>query len=1079
MSAGREDRSPDRREGPAVSWPHPIMALLPISWRGKSCLAAGVLITLCAATAALRPPIRDLLRDCAVSRLVLVNDGGAVIPARLTAPRRPLAVAIAQRTELDNVRVFAAGMVRSTHARESPHATGLAYLVSGDRARALQRLRVAVAAAPADASAWSDLSAAELAGAEASDDLDAIFRAFASADRALQLDASLEEARFNYARSISAIGVRDLSVKLWEDYLACDGNSHWRVAAQRELRAAKWSLDEMTRWNEALAHLDDQSRDPLAIEKLVRTFPQNARSWAESIFLTDWAEARARGDIAASSPHLTRARRFGEALRQVSNETFLGESVAAIDDAIRTDDHRRITALVGGYLAYRRGRLAFRDQAYARAIEELKIARRHFVDAASPMAPVAAYYIATSTVGSGDGRGPLPEFRKLAASERRFHGHGAALAFILWSKSVCEATLGQWADSIASADEALRIFQRLGESGNAASIHLILAEDYAFLGQPARSRFHCVKAMRLSSIAGDRLRLLIELGSASGTEIRWEHWQIARAFAALELIFAGHTGPPPFITSSLARLAVSEYHLGNTTAAGEAIRRAEIVAARIEDDTLRMKLTGDVTALHGVMLRERDPRAAVTLLSESIGFHQQLARTFALPELYLERGRCYLAAGDQSSALNDFEQGIDALETQRLQVPDVNLRTGMLDDSHGLFTAAVDLSLRKGDVVLAFAYAERGRARALLDEIGGGDGRTSRGIASIESLCSELRQGSVLIEYVTLPDRLIIFTANAQGLVATSVAVTSKDLDAAVDDLREALTRHKPIADIRRLAAALDLITIRPVYDRLRGANDVIIVADRNLQRVPFAVLVDPASQTYFAERVALSSAPSASVFFETSQALLRRAPSRSPSIVVFADPAIDQKTFGGLRDLPTAATEGDAISRLYNSHAVWKREGATRRRFTAEATAGDILHFAGHALVNGADARRSAILLGGEDGALDAASIARIHFTTTRLVVLAACSTTAGPTETAEGPTSIARAFIVGGVPSVIGTLWEVDDWAAGRFSVDLHRQLTSGRPPAAALRSAQLAAIRSPDARLRHPSAWAAFELIGARGD
>ena len=299
-----------------------------------------------------------------------------------------------------------------------------------------------------------------------------------------------------------------------------------------------------------------------------------------------------------------------------------------------------MAVLAEAYLAYRRGRILISSQAFARSVKELEPARRRFAEASSPMASVAAFYIASAAYANNDVGEALRLLRHLASAERNAKGHYASLAHILWTTAVCEATNGRWSDSIRDANEALGIFDRLGENGNAAAMHNMLSENFEFLGDPVRARHHAVEGIRLSSDAGDRYLLQVAMGVASRTEIRRQRWQVARAFAALELKLAGRGGEPVLVTHSLARLAVAEYRLGNNDASATAIQRARIVAARVEDDALRTKLVGDVTAIDGAMLRDRDPLRAVALLTQSIAFHERTGRTFALPELYLERGRC-------------------------------------------------------------------------------------------------------------------------------------------------------------------------------------------------------------------------------------------------------------------------------------------------------------------------------------------------------------------------------------------------------------------------------------------------------
>jgi CHAT domain-containing protein len=104
-------------------------------------------------------------------------------------------------------------------------------------------------------------------------------------------------------------------------------------------------------------------------------------------------------------------------------------------------------------------------------------------------------------------------------------------------------------------------------------------------------------------------------------------------------------------------------------------------------------------------------------------------------------------------------------------------------------------------------------------------------------------------------------------------------------------------------------------------------------------------------------------------------------------------------------------------------------------------------------------------------------------LVITNACLTDTTRTHYDESLT-LATAFLAGGATAVIGTRWPVDDDTVAVLSLRLHYYLQLGRPPAEALRQAQLDMLRPPpgmlatlgpvlaelsDARLSHAASWA----------
>jgi CHAT domain-containing protein len=152
----------------------------------------------------------------------------------------------------------------------------------------------------------------------------------------------------------------------------------------------------------------------------------------------------------------------------------------------------------------------------------------------------------------------------------------------------------------------------------------------------------------------------------------------------------------------------------------------------------------------------------------------------------------------------------------------------------------------------------------------------------------------------------------------------------------------------------------------------------------------------------------------------------------------------------------------------------ATKARFIDALTTCDAVHYAGHATNSALEPWRSALLLASPDGELTAREIVQLQAIKARLVVLAACST-AGDVSV-EGSPVLAHAFLIAGVPTVIGTLWDIDDGDSGPLMIALHERLAKGMTPAEALRDAQLSLLRGPRPENRNPSRWAAFVVYGA---
>jgi CHAT domain-containing protein len=94
----------------------------------------------------------------------------------------------------------------------------------------------------------------------------------------------------------------------------------------------------------------------------------------------------------------------------------------------------------------------------------------------------------------------------------------------------------------------------------------------------------------------------------------------------------------------------------------------------------------------------------------------------------------------------------------------------------------------------------------------------------------------------------------------------------------------------------------------------------------------------------------------------------------------------------------------------------------------------------------------------------------TAELVVLSACDTGRGRI-TGDGVVGLSRAFVTAGVPSIMVSLWAVDDAATAELMVEFYDQWQQTGDKAQALRQAMLTTMQNHS----DPRLWAAFTLIG----
>lgn len=941
---------------------------------------------------------------------------------------------------------------------------GTAYLVGGEPARAV-RTYAAVPAAERDAAFWTEFGAAQLRTAEETHDPSRLLASIAATDSALALDPHMEPALFNRALALEALGLSPVAIREWRTCLSLEADTRWAKIAREHLTNTLGT--ESSRWQSATAAPDDLC--PPDYDRLARHFPQQARRYAEGLYLAEWAEAWMHEDFLAAREALDKTRIVAGALMSGSGDSMLTDVLAVLD--------RRgfaLTTIAEGQLAYRDGRIAYKNGDLATAESQLRRSATLLLRGGSPTAVNAEIFITNVLLDEHRLDEVSSILDRLIREESRVGiAHFGARAQVLWNLSLREAVTGHWSDSLRAASTSLDLYRRLGERGNAAAVEAILSEDFDLLGQRDLAWKHGVAALKNASISGDDERIRVILATLCRTEMRARTWDNAATLVHLEkecgMIL------PRLEVDRLLRSAVIEFHRGHRQESLRLLVLARSAVLRLKDSASRAKSSAEIDATAGSLLRTSNPAIASQLLSSAIAYQQAADRPIVLPELFLERGRAQRALGRDAEAAADFEAGIRELERERQRVVDALLRPGIFDDSFDLFDEQIALQMERGsDAAVVLNTVERGRARALLEQL------ESRQTANGEPLSIighpiHIPAGRSVIEYACLPAKLLIFRIAPDGVALITMPIPRIRLGQLVNEYVSALSAGAPIEEIRRRSTALYDVLIGPVESQLTQSASLVFVPDDVLHRVPFATLLDHRSR-YLIERGTISIAPSLRVFAAITS--IPRDDRPIQTAVVFANPTIPRDRYPSLSSLYGSEEEAAMIRHHYARTAVFVGDDATASRFVALAPDAQVVHFTGHAAPLPEKSEGSALLLASDEaasGVLTVRMISQLRFRGTRVVVLAACSTLAGRNAAVEGVATLARAFLVAGAPSVIGTLWDIQDRKAAPLMDAFHSEVARGVPPVAALRNAQLAAIRSQQIDQQNPSHWGAFSATG----
>jgi CHAT domain-containing protein len=141
----------------------------------------------------------------------------------------------------------------------------------------------------------------------------------------------------------------------------------------------------------------------------------------------------------------------------------------------------------------------------------------------------------------------------------------------------------------------------------------------------------------------------------------------------------------------------------------------------------------------------------------------------------------------------------------------------------------------------------------------------------------------------------------------------------------------------------------------------------------------------------------------------------------------------------------------------------------TSQAPNANVIHLACHGQFRPDNPLFSALRL--SDSWLTVRDTYKLDLQQCGLVVLSACETGVGALAPGDDLVGLARGFISAGAPSLIVSLWMVDDEVTAQLMRTFYKRLLAGESPATALRFAQLRLSE----KYPHPFFWSPFVLVG----
>ncbi|HEX9984414.1 MAG TPA: CHAT domain-containing protein [Thermoanaerobaculia bacterium] len=453
------------------------------------------------------------------------------------------------------------------------------------------------------------------------------------------------------------------------------------------------------------------------------------------------------------------------------------------------------------------------------------------------------------------------------------------------------------------------------------------------------------------------------------------------------------------------------------------------------------------TATNSLGDAERLLRAAVRRATKD---SERWNAQFYLAELYAKRR-------DMRRALVEYDAAIAHAARARAEIKEAEQRLAFNNNVDELYDSYVEFLVSAGRDEAALQVTEHARAATLKDARGPAATAAPRTIAR--------RRGAVLLCYWLGATRSHLWIVTPGAIERKDLPPEAKIANLADEYQKELLGRHARVDSDR--GKRLYTMLVAPAAHVLKPESRVIVVPDGSLHAMNFEALVVPSPKPhYWIEDAIVSNASSLQLLSGEAART-----SRPKKLLLIGNPPEVTPEFPQLR---LANEEIEDVARHFANATVIREKAAVPEAYgKASPAAYDVIHFATHAVATRSIPLDSAIILGRgqRDFKLYARDIQKRKLRA-QLVTISSCQGVGQRQYAGEGLVGLSWAFLNAGAQQVIAALWAVDDEATPQLMDKLYEGIAAGQEPAAALRQAKLAFVRS-DQGYWKPKFWAPFVL------
>ena len=976
--------------------------------------------------------------------------------------------------------------VLNNETAENLHDLGRVYLAEKNFDEAVEQFEKAVKLNPNIAAVHNDLGAALMEKASQKDDekLELLAKANEEIEKSLELDKNLTAAYFNRGLVIESLNLPNQSREAWENYLKLDSSSQWADEARAHLQKLEINKP-VSKTKEEILRDFLQAKQAEDSEKAWQILSRNREMITGKLIPQQLAflfiDSKTNGDEAKAKEASDALVYVGKLEEKKSGDLFwrdLAEFYKNISNDRISKLKRAHDEASEGFIIYQRGNYEEAEKKFENS------SKKYFELGNLAESKIYEYWTGNCLFYSNKIARNTLLFEKLADfCEKKNYK---------WLLSYAYSRLGYSQGSSnrrsKAIDYAHKSFILARETSDVSGIRRIssqIAEEYKQIGRLENS----VKYLeQFTDVTLYDLRWN-DYESLSGTFYSLKFYKTSEFYEKEAMLIAQTLESKDFQLVSGINLAAIFAAQGQYSKAESFIKKSEQVAETLTDSELKKKhLAYTKLQLANIKFEENEIQESLAYYDEAIRFYDSSEFQIDKYEAFKGQLLCSIKKGDNVEVELQLPVMLSLFEKYRSEILEEQNRNSFFDSKQSVYDIAIDYEFEKRNYAEAFNYSEYSRSRSLLDlqnsnvEVSTDEKQPEIKLPTnlskplkLSQIQAEMPENVQLLEYSVLQNKVLIWAVAKDNLNVVKIEISAESLERKIANYRKLILEHTELDEQSSLSRELYELLIAPIKSELDGNKEVFIIPDKALTELPFNTLF---ADKYFIEEYKISYSPSANVFLNCSRKAKVFDGKMSESLLSIGNPTFNQDEYENeLKSLPSAKIEAEEVAKIYKNSLIYVEDGATKKRIKENLQSADIVHFAGHYIIDEHSPLLSSLVLAGntkDESNLTNYEIIGEKLPRTRLIVLSACDTNSGKYYNGEGIIGASRTFLATGIPLVVASQWKVDSEAAKELMILFHNLRKLGKiSTAEALRQAQLTMLKSE--KFKQPYYWAAFMTFG----